>query len=60
MSSKKFYVVWCGSKTGIFSDWKNCEQAIKDIQLRFTSRSTTKRLQNTLTKTDRGATSGKR
>ncbi|MCF8234087.1 MAG: ribonuclease H family protein [Bacteroidales bacterium] len=29
MSSKKFYVVWRGSKTGIFNDWKNCEQAIK-------------------------------
>lgn len=30
MAKKKFYVVWEGHETGIFSSWKTCEKAIKN------------------------------
>ena len=29
MPSKKFYVVWSGSQTGVFDDWKKCQQSVQ-------------------------------
>ncbi|QRR01655.1 ribonuclease H1 domain-containing protein [Dyadobacter sandarakinus] len=32
MKKTKFYVVWQGRKTGIFTDWKECEKQIKGFE----------------------------
>ena len=32
MAKKKYYVVWEGKKTGVFSSWKECEQQIKGFE----------------------------
>lgn len=29
---KKFYVIWSGRRTGIFTDWKDCEAQIKGFE----------------------------
>ena len=29
MSKKKYYVVWEGHKTGIFSSWDKCKKAVE-------------------------------
>ena len=29
MAKKKFYVVWKGRKTGIFTTWSECEAQVK-------------------------------
>ena len=32
MSKKKFYVVWCGRKKGVFTSWKVCKQQIDGFE----------------------------
>ncbi|MDZ7742835.1 MAG: ribonuclease H family protein [Bacteroidota bacterium] len=29
MTGKKYYVVWIGKQTGVFSDWKDCQEAVQ-------------------------------
>ncbi len=31
-AKKKFYVVWKGNKTGLFDNWKECQQAVKGFE----------------------------
>lgn len=32
MGKQKFYVVWNGLKTGVFTSWKECERQVKGIE----------------------------